>query len=95
MLAYMYEKGEGVPNDKAQAHTWFQKAAEQGYLAALRTLSREATAAERTRLSDASIEHGSDGQRDLLPNLLDSALHRSNERKRDRVGNFLLSLIGF
>ena len=29
-LGWMYEKGEGVPQDYAQAAAWYLKAAEQG-----------------------------------------------------------------
>ena len=33
-LGGMYAKGEGVPQDHAQAMDWYRKAAEQGYAAA-------------------------------------------------------------
>lgn len=29
-LAFMYEKGKGIPEDKAEAYKWYKKAADQG-----------------------------------------------------------------
>ena len=38
LLALMYAKGWGVPQDDAEAAKWFRKAAEQGYASAQFTL---------------------------------------------------------
>src|SRR5207237_606106 len=37
-LALMYQEGEGVPKDAAQAAFWYRKAAEQGYATAQASL---------------------------------------------------------
>ena len=37
-LGYAYSKGEGVPQDDAQAVAWYRKAAEQGYAGAQSSL---------------------------------------------------------
>jgi TPR repeat protein len=37
-LGLMYATGEGVPQDDAQAVTWFRQAAEQGHAGALNNL---------------------------------------------------------
>ncbi len=39
-LGYMYHKGEGVPQDDAEAVKWFRMSADQGYAEALRALGR-------------------------------------------------------
>jgi TPR repeat protein len=36
----MYEYGQGVPQDYAEAVKWFRKAADQGYASALSNLGR-------------------------------------------------------
>ena len=39
MLGDCYYKGQGVPQDYAQAVSWYRKAAEQGYPMAIKILS--------------------------------------------------------
>jgi TPR repeat protein len=38
-LGFLYEKGQGVPQDYAKAAAWYEKAAEQGYAGAQCNLS--------------------------------------------------------
>ncbi len=50
-LGFMYENGQGVPQDYAEAVGWFRKAAEQGYANAqynLGNMYRNGHGVERT-----------------------------------------------
>ena len=52
LLGYMYEVGDGVPEDDTEAVKWFRKAAEQGHDAAQYNLARMYASGDGTQKND-------------------------------------------
>jgi TPR repeat protein len=59
-LGLMYENGDGVIKDTAKALTWYQQAANQGYLKAkdkLKTIAKEQSEAKPNATNDLKVKN--------------------------------------